>query len=134
MQKSTKKVDALGFDKWQIADIRRANTSNKSTYTKMNRLAEKIQKLGEEYKALEEELSAWEGPVKVITNKVLGIELNSQQVLAYHENPMLFAEEYPEHPQAAAIKEASSTPLEEETEAPAQPVDDIPLPEEEPVF
>ena len=57
MQKITKNVDALGFDKWQIADVKRAYASNKTTYTKMNRLAEKIKALGEQYEQLKRELA-----------------------------------------------------------------------------
>ena len=106
MQKVTKNVDALGFDKWQIAAIRRAFASNKGTYGKMTRIAEKITKLGEEYNALKAELEAWEGPVKIITQKVLNMELVSQDVLAYHNNPKLFVEKYPEHPVSKAIVES----------------------------
>lgn len=103
MQKVTKNVDALGFDKWQIADVRRAYQSNKTTYTKMNRLAEKINALAAEYNAQKAELEAWEGPVKIISQKVLGMELTSQEVLAYHKDPALFAQRYPDHPVSAAI-------------------------------
>ena len=124
MQKITKNVDALGFDKWQIADVKRAYASNKTTYTKMNRLAEKIKALGEQYEQLKAELAAWEGPVAVISNKVLGMELTSQEVLAFHKEPKLFAERFPEHPKSAEIlsslAEAPETPAEETGEGTAE--------------
>lgn len=106
MQKVTKNVDALGFDKWQIADVRRAYASNKTIYTKMSRLAEKINNLAEAYNLQKAQLEAWEGPVKIITQKVLGMELTSQEVLAYHKEPKLFADRFPEHPATPAILEA----------------------------
>ena len=119
MQKVTKNVDALGFDKWQIADVRRAFASNKPTYTKLNKIAEKMNALGEEYKSLMNQLEAWEGPVKIITQKVLGIDLTSQEVLAYHADPKLFAKNYPEHPLSASL-------LAEETPAEETPVEETP--------
>ena len=129
MQKSTKKVDALGFDKWQIADIRRANSSNRTVYNKLNKLAEKIHKLGAEYKELEQQLAAWEGPVKIITQKVLGLELNSQEVLAFHVNPYLFMERFPEHPACATIPEWIAEHKEEmkDIQAPEAPVAEAPV-------
>lgn len=121
MQKVTKNVDALGFDKWQIADVRRAFASNKPTYTKLNKVAEKMEALGKEYQFLMSQLEAWEGPVKIITQKVLGIDLTSQEVLAYHADPKLFAKNYPEHPLSASLladeAPAEETPAEETPEA-----------------
>lgn len=127
MQKVTKNVDALGFDKWQIADVRRAYASNKTTYTKMNRLAEKINKLAEEYNLQKAQLEAWEGPVKIITQKVLGMELTSQEVLAYHKEPKLFADRFPEHPATPAILEAIASgeivPSESSMESAEEPME-----------
>lgn len=125
MQKVTKNVDALGFDKWQIADVRRAYQSNKSTYTKMARVEDKIKKLADEYNGLKAELEAWEGPVKVISNKVLGMELTSQEVLAYHVNPQEFYNRYPEHPLSVeAAQQAPEIPQEEETQPAETPVEE----------
>lgn len=121
MQKITKNVDALGFDKWQIADVRRAYASNKAIYTKMNKLAEKITALVAEYDAKKAELEAWEGPVKLITQKVLGMDLTSQEVLAYHKEPHLFAEKYPDHPASEVIR--TMTPEETAESVEAEPVD-----------
>lgn len=115
MQKVTKNVDALGFDKWQIADVRRAYASNKATYTKLKRVSDKITALGAEYDSLMSQLEAWEGPVKIITQKVLGVDLTSQEVLAYHANPNQFALDYPDHPKSAELLAASGsgTPAED---------------------
>ena len=99
---TTKKVDALGFDKWQIADIKRAYRSNSMSYTKMERLKAKIDALIAQFKEEEAKTEAWEGPVKVITNNVLGMELTSLEVLRYHEHPEEFYAKYPEHPLSIA--------------------------------
>lgn len=119
---TTKKMDALGFDKWQIADIKRAYRSNSMSYTKMGRLKTKIDALIEEFEAEKAKTEAWEGPVKVITNNVLGMELTSLEVLRYHEHPEEFFAKYPEH--SLSIAYASGAPV---AEAPAdetaEPVD-----------
>lgn len=126
---TTKKVDALGFDKWQIADIKRAYRSNSKSYTKMNSLKEKINALVNQYNEEEEKTQAWEGPVKAITNSVLGMELTSLEVLRYHEHPEEFYAKYPEHPLSIAAASntgtpAAEAPAEEASEAaePAEPV------------
>ena len=118
MAELTKKVDALGFDKYQIANIRRAFAANKPTYTKMDALASKIRALGEQYQALENETNAWEGPVAEISKRVLGFELTSREVMAYHNDPALFAEKYPDHPASAAIREMLVTQAPAEEAAP----------------
>ena len=124
---TTKKVDALGFDKWQIADIKRAYRSNSKSYTKMNSLKEKINALVNQYNEEEEKTQAWEGPVKVITNSVLGMELTSLEVLRYHEHPEEFYAKYPEHPLSIAAASntgapAAEAPAEEASE-PAEPAE-----------
>ena len=118
---TTKKVDALGFDKWQIADIKRAYRSNSMSYTKMERLKAKIDALIAQFKEEEAKTEAWEGPVKVITNNVLGMELTSLEVLRYHEHPEEFYAKYPEHP--LSIAAASGAPVGDATpaETPAAP-------------
>lgn len=126
MQKVTKNVDALGFDKWQIADVRRAYASNKATYTKLKRVSDKITALGAEYDSLMSQLEAWEGPVKIITQKVLGVDLTSQEVLAYHANPNQFALDYPDHPKSAELLAASGTPATEPETTESAPAESAP--------
>lgn len=99
---TTKKVDALGFDKWQIADIKRAYRSNSMTYNRMKRLKERINVLIAEFDAEKAKTEAWEAPVKLITNNVLGMELTSLEVLRFHEHPEEFYAAYPEHPLSIA--------------------------------
>ena len=139
MQKITKSVDALGFDKWQIADIRRAYQSNKPTYVKIAKLKEKIAGLGELYNQYKAELEAWEGPVKLITQKVLGMEISSEEVMAFHACPEAFYAKYPEHPLSVAANQASQTPVVEAPEVSEEAVvsEEVPAEEpqaEEPVF
>lgn len=123
---TTKKVDALGFDKWQIADIKRAYRSNSMSYTKMGRLKTKIDALIEEFEAERAKTEAWEGPVKVITNNVLGMELTSLEVLRYHEHPEEFYAKYPEHPLSIAVASAgTAAPANDATPAEsAEPAND----------
>lgn len=115
---ATKKVDALGFDKWQIADVKRAYKSNSISYGKMKRLKEKIDGLITEFNAEKEKTETWEAPVKTITNKVLGMDLTSIEVLRYHEHPEEFFAAYPEHPLSIAqngLEQASNEPAPEDT-------------------
>ena len=102
---NNKKVDALGFDRFQIASVRRAFQSNALTYKKMDGIAAKIKELGAQYDALEAQTQAWEAPAKQISKEVLGIELNSRQILAAHENPEAFFAEHPELKPAAEQQE-----------------------------
>lgn len=116
---NNKKVDALGFDRFQIASVRRAFQSNALTYKKMDGIAAKIKELGAQYDALEAQTQAWEAPAKQISKEVLGIELNSRQILAAHENPEAFFAEHPELKPAA--EQPEETPASEEVkEAPAE--------------
>lgn len=114
MAEMTKKVDALGFDKFQIANVKRAYAANKVTYRKMDTIADKIHKLHEQYEALRAETESFEGAVKKITQRVLGMDLTSREVLAYHENPSLFAQNHPDHPLSASIREMSGVTVENE--------------------
>ena len=130
---TTKKVDALGFDKWQIADIKRAYRSNSMSYTKMERLKAKIDGLIALFNEEKAKTEAWEGPVKVITNNILGMELTSLEVLRYHEHPEEFYAKYPEHP--LSIAAASGTPADytapaDVLEAPEAPAEEAEQPTE----
>lgn len=116
MAETTKKVDALGFDKFQIANIKRAYAANKVTYRKMDSLASKIKDLHEQYQAHLAETESFESAVKAITQKVLGIDLTSREVLAYHENPQLFAQNHPEHPLFATLVPTSGESVQEGTD------------------
>ena len=127
---TTKKVDALGFDKWQIADIKRAYRSNSMTYNRMKRLKERINGLIAEFDAEKAKTEAWEAPVKLITNNVLGMELTSLEVLRFHEHPEEFYAAYPEHPLSIAYvangpipsnEESSQTSVDEELQEGALP-------------
>lgn len=116
MVNTTKKVDALGFDRNQIAAIRRAYLSNKTIYKKMDAISEKIKTLVAQYDALEEQSKAWDAPARKISLEVLGKEMTSREILAAHENP-----------------EAYLASRDAETCEP-QPAEEAPTPDEEPVF
>lgn len=123
---NNKKVDALGFDRFQIASVRRAFQSNALTYKKMDGIAAKIKELGAQYDALEAQTQAWEAPAKQISKEVLGIELNSRQILAAHENPEAFFAEHPE------LKPAAEQPEDVNEGGPAEGVKEAPAEEAAP--
>ena len=128
-----KKVDALGFDRFQIASVRRDVQSNNQLYKRMDTLTERAKAIAEEYKALEQQAELREGPAKQISKEVLGIELNPRQILYFHENPEAFYQQYPElRPNQVEVpaegasgegelKEEVPT---EETAEPAKPADE----------
>lgn len=91
-----KKVDALGFDRFQIAQARRAYQSNSLLYKKMDNIAKKILELNDQFEAIKSQTAAWEAPVKEMTLSVLGVELTSRELLEAHNNPQQFAEAHPE--------------------------------------
>lgn len=130
---TTKKVDALGFDKWKIADIKRAYRSNSMSYTKMERLKAKIDGLIALFNEEKAKTEAWEAPVKVITNNILGMELTSLEVLRYHEHPEEFYAKYPEHPLSIAANSGApvgdATPA-ETPETPETPAEEAEQPTE----
>lgn len=127
---NNKKVDALGFDRFQIASVRRAFQSNALTYKKMDGIAAKIKELGAKYDALEAETQAWEAPAKQISKEVLGIELNSRQILAAHENPEAF---FAEHPELKPVTEQpEETPVNDNEGGDAAPAEEVPVEEAAP--
>lgn len=91
-----KKVDALGFDRFQIAQARRAYQSNSLLYKKMDNIAKKILELNDQFETIKSQTAAWEAPVKEMTLNVLGIELTSRELIEAHNNPQQFAEVHPE--------------------------------------
>ena len=107
-------VDALGFDRFQIAAIRRAYDNNKILYKKMDSIAAKIQALGVDYDSLEEQAKTWEAPARTISFQVLGVELSPREILAAHADPDAFFAAHPELHSPQAVPEEESAPAEEE--------------------
>ena len=75
---ATKQVDKLGFDRIEIANVRRCFQANASNYKKLDSLYAKIRSLGEDVKSLQDIIDAWEAPVKALSEKKLGKVLSSK--------------------------------------------------------
>jgi len=121
----TKKVDALGFDRNQIASIRRAYASNKMNYKKMDVISEKIQELYKKYEALEKMTESWDAPAKQLSKEILGVELTSREILAAHENPEEF---FASHPRQSS-GEDEAAPVDEPVPAEESEEDNVPVEE-----
>jgi len=102
-----KKVDALGFDKFEIANARRAAAANKSNYNKIDKIKAKIVALGKELDAAEALAETWDAPAKQMSNSKLGVALTARQIVYYHDNPQEFYRDYPE----AAANEPENVPF-----------------------
>lgn len=113
-KQATQQVDALGFNRFQIANVKRAFMANKAIYTKMEKLEEKIKALGDEYEALEAQTAAWEAPAKEVSKQVLGIELSSKEILAFHASPEAFYQAYPQHELSVSAAQVAAAPVESE--------------------
>lgn len=91
-----KKVDALGFDRFEIANIRRCAGANKTNYKKIDAIKAKIMEYGKLLDAAEALAETWDAPAKQMSKDKLGIELTAREVIYFHENPEKLYEEYPE--------------------------------------
>ena len=111
----TKKVDALGFDKFEIANIRRCAAANKTNYKKIDAIKAKIIEYGKLLDSAEALAETWDAPAKKMSVEKLGVELTAREIMFFHENPEKFYEAYP---QAAANFE-QETPVGTEGEAEA---------------
>ena len=103
-----KKVDELGFDRFEIANARRAAAANKTNYKKIDSIKDKILTLGKELDAAEALAETWDAPAKQMSKDKLGVELTAREVVYYHNNPQQFYADFPE----AAINEPENAPVE----------------------
>lgn len=95
-ERPEKQVDVMGFDRFQIATIKRTFKNNKSSYEKIASNEAKIKKLQQENAELEATAMAWEAPIKELSRKVTGFEMTSKAILEYHENPELWEQQMKE--------------------------------------
>lgn len=95
----TRKVDALGFDKFEIANIRRCAAANKANYKKIDSIKEKILQYGKMLDSAEALAETWDAPAKQMSKEKLGVELTAREIMFFHDNPEKLYEVYP---QAAA--------------------------------
>lgn len=111
-----KKVDALGFDRLELANVKRCAAANKGNYRKIDAIKEKILKLGRELEAAEALADTWDAPAKQMSKDKLGIELTAREIVYYHDNPQQLYVDFPE----LAANEPENAPVEapEESEIP----------------
>ena len=108
---TAKQVDVLGFDRMEIANVRRSYGANKVNYSKLNKLYEKAAALKSQIDSLNEQIKVWDTPVRALALLKVGVELSSEEILLAHNEPEKFFELHPElkpeEPMAEAEEAAS---------------------------
>ena len=93
---NAKQVDALGFDRMEIANVRRSYGANKVNYSKLNKLYEKAAALKGQIDTLLEQIKVWDAPARALALEKVGVELSSEEILLAHTEPDKFFEVHPE--------------------------------------
>ena len=96
MANTAKQTDILGFDRMEIANVRRSYAANKVNYTKLNKLYEKAGALKEAIDSLNEQIKVWDAPARALALEKVGVELTSEEILLAHTDPDKFYEIHPE--------------------------------------
>ena len=91
-----KQVDVLGFDRMEIANVRRSYGANKVNYSKLNKLYEKAAALKSQIDSLLEQIKVWDAPARALALEKVGVELSSEEILLAHTEPEKFFEVHPE--------------------------------------
>lgn len=102
---TVKQVDALGFDRMEIANVRRAYGANKVNYTKLNKLYEKAKALKEQIDAVNEAIKVWDAPARKLAVEKVGVELSSEEILIAHTEPEKFFQLHPELRRETVVEE-----------------------------
>lgn len=106
---TAKQVDVLGFDRMEIANVRRAYGANKVNYSKLNKLYEKAATLKEQIVSLLEQIKVWDAPARALALEKVGVELSSEEILLAHTEPEKFFELHPELKKEEAQEETEQT-------------------------
>ena len=93
---NAKQVDVLGFDRMEIANVRRSYGANKVNYSKLNKLYEKAAELKTKIDGLLEQIKVWDAPARALALEKVGVELSSEEILLAHTEPEKFFELHPE--------------------------------------
>lgn len=93
---TAKQVDVLGFDRMEIANVRRSYGANKVNYSKLNKLYEKASVLKLAIDTLLEQIKVWDAPARALALEKVGVELSSEEILLAHTEPEKFFEIHPE--------------------------------------
>ena len=110
------KKDALGFDRLELANVKRCAAANKGNYKKIDALRDKILHLGEQLKTVQALAETWDAPAKQMSQEKLGVALSAREIVYYHEHPEQLYQDYPEL--AANEPENAPVPPVEEEENP----------------
>lgn len=132
-----KQLDCLGFDRMQLAAIKRNYQNNKPLYVKMNKLAAKINKAIDEHHQLQADAAASDLYTRNLAKRVTGYDLTSDMVLEFHANPAKWEEfkaknpiSTEEVPEGAESEQPAETETpdgsQEETETPAEDTEEAP--------
>lgn len=119
-----KQLDCLGFDRMQLAAIKRNYQNNKPLYVKMNKLAKKINASIEEHHQLQADAAASDLYTRNLAKRVTGYDLTSDAVLEFHANPEAWEKFKAEHPLNTgdeAPAEESSKPADGQPSGDANP-------------
>ena len=104
---TAKQVDVLGFDRMEIANVRRAYGANKVNYSKLNKLYEKAAALKLAIDTVLEQIKVWDAPARALALEKVGVELSSEEILLAHTEPERFFELHPELKKEEAEKPAT---------------------------
>lgn len=102
---NAKQVDVLGFDRMEIANVRRAYGANKVNYSKLNKLYEKATELKTKIDALKEAIKVWDAPARALAMEKVGVELSSEEILLAHTEPEKFFQIHPELRRETVVEE-----------------------------
>lgn len=121
---NAKQVDVLGFDRMEIANVRRAYGANKVNYSKLNKLYEKATELKPKIDALKEAIKVWDAPARALAMEKVGVELSSEEILLAHTEPEKFFQIHPELRRETVVEEVQE---EDVTLHEAPAIDDEPV-------
>lgn len=102
---NAKQVDVLGFDRMEIANVRRAYGANKVNYSKLNKLYEKATELKTKIDAIKEAIKVWDAPARALAMEIVGVELSSEEILLAHTDPEKFFQLHPELRREVVVEE-----------------------------
>lgn len=86
MDKAMDKTNVMGFDRYQIAAIKRTAANNKLQLKKANKIADKIIELNKQLDTINNAIDMWETPIKKLSQKVTGYELTSNEILSMYKD------------------------------------------------
>lgn len=86
MDKAVDKTNVMGFDRYQIAAIKRTAANNKLQLKKANKIADKIIELDKQLDTIKNAIDMWETPIKQLSQKVTGYELTSNEILSMYKD------------------------------------------------